>query len=175
MSPEVVSAIIGVCGVLVSVAISFLVSNLTLRYNYKHLYADVVSKSRNHWLDEMRANIAKMIAARYCMIMSKPQGANGQPQGANRQNKNTNAPIICNRWNRYGKAFNDYYAARAEVLLRLNNREDLHADLHRLIYALDECNDHDECMALEVRILAVCEPLLKTEWDRVRREARGKE
>lgn len=62
MEPEEVAALIALAGVILSVGISFGVSMLARRYNYHHLHAEIVSKSRNQWLNEMREYISEMLA-----------------------------------------------------------------------------------------------------------------
>ena len=62
MSPEVIEALIAVLGVLVSVAVSCVVSFWGKKYNYHHLFAETVSQSRNRWLNEMREYVSDMLA-----------------------------------------------------------------------------------------------------------------
>ena len=52
----------GLICTLVGVLIGFVSSILTLRFNYKQLFAQTVSQSRNLWLNEMRENISIMLA-----------------------------------------------------------------------------------------------------------------
>lgn len=54
--------IAGLIGAIIGALITFIVSILTLRFNYKQLFAQTVSQSRNQWLNEMRENISIMLA-----------------------------------------------------------------------------------------------------------------
>ena len=62
MSVEEKAALIALVGALVSVLVSWLVSKKTIKYNYKELFAETVSQSRNKWLNEMRDFISTMLA-----------------------------------------------------------------------------------------------------------------
>lgn len=62
MDEEVISAIIALGGVIVSVLITLLLGIDASRYNYKHLYAETVSESRNKWLNEMRDFISTALS-----------------------------------------------------------------------------------------------------------------
>lgn len=130
----------GLIGALIGAILSFVVSFLTLRFSYKHLYAEVVSKSRDNWLDEMRHYISEMLA-----------------QAIKQQDCYKNK---------------DYYVARNEVVLRLNPKEPLHLILKEEISRLDDCTI-DDYNIIERNILETSRLILKTEWDRVREEAKG--
>ena len=140
MHPEEVAALIALAGVILSVGLSFLVSMLTRKFNYHHLYAEVVSQSRNQWLNEMRQYISLMLAeAMKCQNTYKSK---------------------------------EYYKARNEVILRLNIKEPLHLMLENSILRLDNCTSQN-FFAIERNIVEVSRRLLKIEWDRVRKEAKG--
>lgn len=50
-----------ICAI-ISAVISLTLSYFTNRYNYRHLFAETVSQSRNEWLNEMREFISSMLA-----------------------------------------------------------------------------------------------------------------
>lgn len=130
----------GLVGAGIGAFLSFVVSFLTLRFSYKNLYAEVVSKSRDNWLDEMRKYISSMLAeAIKTQDCYKPK---------------------------------EYYIARNEVILRLNPNEATHIILKNEIARLDNCTV-DNYEAIEKSILDTSRIILKTEWDRVRKEAKG--
>lgn len=52
----------GLIGAIIGATVSFFATFFTLRFNYKQLYAQTVSSSRNIWLNEMRENISIMLA-----------------------------------------------------------------------------------------------------------------
>lgn len=130
----------GLIGAAVGALLSFVVSFLTLRFSYKNLYAEVVSKSRDNWLNEMRQYISTMLAeAIKTQDCFKPK---------------------------------EYYIARNEVILRLNPNEPAHIILKNEISRLDNCTTEDYGI-IEKNILDASRLILKTEWDRVRKEAKG--
>lgn len=142
MSENMKIALFTLLGVFVTAFVSWLTSFLTNRYNYRHLFAETVSQSRNKWLNEMRNFISVMLAeAIKCKDKHKTK---------------------------------EYYQARNEVLLRLNITEPLHLMLQIEIGKLDNCHESDYDN-IEHNILEISRQLLKKEWDRVRKEAEGKE
>ncbi|MDY2879399.1 MAG: hypothetical protein SOT34_00445 [Candidatus Borkfalkiaceae bacterium] len=107
---EIMAAMIALIGVLVSVGISFIISKATQSYNYKSLYANTVSGSRNEWLNEMRGFISVMLSE----IQSDQSNANGRTK--------------------------EYFKARDQILLRLNLNEAKHKMLEEQIRILDGCS-----------------------------------
>ena len=141
-------ALIGLISGIVGAIIGALGTGLTLKYNYKHLYADVVSKSRDKWLNEMREHISILLASKRQSISK------------NRGSLNTDYAF-------------EYRKARDQIILRLNEKEKLHQELKEEILELDVCKTIKKFEEIEINILNTCRPLLKIEWDRVRSEARG--
>lgn len=130
----------GLIGVVIGSVLSFVISFLTLRFSYKKLYAEVVSKSRDNWLIEMRQYISIMLAeANKTQNCHKPK---------------------------------EYYVARNEVILRLNPSEPAHVILKNEINRLDNCTIEDY-KTIEKNVLDISRLILKIEWDRVRKEAKG--
>lgn len=143
MMSEIIDAIIAFVGVIVSVVVSFIVSIGVNRYNYHHLFAETVSQSRNRWLNEMRDYISTMVEeAKLGCLTNKPHQTE------------------------------KYLKARAEILLRLNMDEPLHALLEKAIENLDNAkqNDVDD---LSKSMLEVSRLILKEEWEKVKKEAKG--
>lgn len=66
----------------------------------------------------------------------------------------------------------EYYVAQNQVLLRMNNREPLHLMLTQEIKKLETCTS-ETFRACESNILAISELLLKNEWEKVKKEAKG--
>lgn len=108
MSDEAKTALCTLIAAVISAVVSWLVAKKTIRYNYKELFAETVSQSRNKWLNEMRAFISSMLAE-----------AKRPPEEPT--DNRTNA----------------YWKARDEILLRLNLNEPLHIVLAKEIYDLD--------------------------------------
>ena len=65
-----------------------------------------------------------------------------------------------------------YFTARNQVLLRLNTSEKLHALLKEQIQMLDDC-DCKTLSAIEPLIIQNASLILKPEWERVKKEAKG--
>ena len=130
----------GLVGAAIGAVLSFIISFLTLRFSYKKLYAEVVSHSRDNWLDEMRKYISTMLA-----------------EAIKRQSSYKTK---------------EYYIARNEVILRLNPNEPTHILLKNEIARLDNC-EMANYEIIEKNILDTARIILKTEWDRVRNEAKG--
>ena len=138
------------CGIIAAV-VSMITSNITTRFSYKQLFAETVSQSRNKWLNEMRGFIATMLAE-----VQKP------PSIENAQDNDSSSA--------HHERTSDYWKARNEIMLRLNLNEPLHLMLKNEILNLD--NNSDE-KTIE-NIIAISQTLLKEEWEKVKKEARGK-
>ena len=52
----------GLIGAIVGALVTAVIGIFTLKFNYKQLFAETVSQSRNFWLNEMRENISIMLA-----------------------------------------------------------------------------------------------------------------
>lgn len=138
------------CGIIATV-VSMITSNITTRFSYKQLFAETVSQSRNKWLNEMRGFISIMLTE-----VQKPCS-------------NKNAQDNDSSSARHERT-SDYWKARNEIMLRLNLNEPLHLMLKNEILNLD--NNSDE-KTIE-NIIAISQTLLKEEWEKVKKEARGK-
>lgn len=108
MSDEAKTALCTLIAAVISAVVSWLVAKKTIRYNYKELFAETVSQSRNKWLNEMRAFISSMLAEAK------------RPSDESTDNRT-----------------NTYWKARNQIMLRLNLNEPLHIMLAKEIYDLD--------------------------------------
>lgn len=144
-SPEAIAAWIAFGGVIISAVLSFWISKRTLKLERNKLYSDMVTKNRHDWLTIMRKHISAMLAeARYSISKKFKFGKN--------------------------KA---YYLHRNEVLIRLNLSEPYHLLLKQKIEELDTATTPADYKKAEKDIYLIAEPLLKFEWDKVRKEAKG--
>lgn len=148
-----IGAVIAFCGVVLSTGISFIVALGTKRYNYNQLFAETVSQSRNKWLNEMRSFISAMLAE-----VQNPFPASKNSDGTEQQN----ATIRTNK----------YWKARNQIILRLNITETLQDSLYREILKLDCVNNSDKEQTIQ-NIIALSQLLLKDEWEKVKKEAKG--
>lgn len=144
MSDGITPALIALGGVFLSAFVSYLVSVKTTRYNYKQLFAETVSQSRNKWLNEMRGFISTIleVAKKECVSGKEPV------------------------------ASDEYLKARAEILLRLNMKESLHIFLENEIEKLDHANSNN-VDDISRKILTISRTILKEEWEKVKAEAKG--
>ena len=141
------------CGIIAAV-VSMITTNITTRFSYKQLFAETVSQSRNKWLNEMRSFIATMLAE-----VQKP------PSIENVKDNNSSSA--------YPERTNAYWKARNEIMLRLNRTEQLHKALELQILTLDICVDYDIAQTSK-NIIDISNQILKEEWEKVKKEARGK-
>lgn len=145
----------GLIGAVIGAVISGVLSVLILRFNYRQLYAETVSKSRDEWLGQMRDYLSKLLAE-----IRKPTIKNTETE-------NYNGDFLLS---------NDYYNAKFQLFLRLNAKEPLHIALKNEIEDLERIvggKDVDKIDDAEKRILEIARMVLKIEWDRVRQEAKG--
>ncbi len=155
MSVEEKAALIALVGVLVSAFVSWLVSKKTIKYNYKELFAETVSQSRNKWLNAMRDFISTMLA----------EIQNPCPIAKDDEVCKKECVLKSNNTLRTNK----YWKARNEILLRLNLNEPLHLMLRNEILQLDSYNDKKTIED----IILISQSLLKEEWEKVKKEAKG--
>lgn len=136
---------------LVGALIGSLVPFLTLRFNYRQLYAETVSKNRMDWINVWRENISNFLACAETL----------------RNNCScTNDEIL--------KIEKEMYLARGMVVSRLNlNEKDHQAMLVLMNSFVVNCSDKDFVNQREA-ILALARKILKPEWERLKDEARGK-
>ena len=155
MDSEVIAAIIALSGAILSIVISLIISLWTRRYNYNQLFAETVSESRNKWLNEMRAFISTMLAEvkNHCSLGKGKEIC----KNADCQFKSANTRT------------NEYWKARNEIMLRLNLNEPLHLMLKNEILQLDNGKD-DKTIE---KIILISQSLLKEEWEKVKKEAKG--
>ena len=143
---EVLSGLIG--GV-VGAAITLVCSLLTLRYSYSQLYAQTVSSNRMDWINVWRENISKFLAT--AEILHK-------------ENKLSNA-------HEYEK---EMLEARAMIITRLNTSEEDHLLMYAALMNLDYTSDDNVFEEKRLIITELARKILKFEWERVKKEAKGK-
>lgn len=143
MSDEAKTALCTLIAAVISAVVSWLVAKKTIRYNYKELFAETVSQSRNKWLNEMRAFISSMLAEAK------------RPSEKSTDNRTT-----------------AYWKARNQIMLRLNLNEEDHILLNHYICLLDNCDDSEKDNLSE-KIIDISNIILKEEWEKVKKEAKG--
>lgn len=150
--PEVIAAIIALGGVFVSTAVSLAIGLATNKYNYRQLYAQTVSANRMEWINVWRENVSRFLAC--AEVLHKPCAT-----------KNCEERL---------KIEKEMYEARGMVVSRLNLSENDHRAMLLLMNSLsDSCCKRDFVKRREA-ILALARKILKPEWERVKKEAKGK-
>lgn len=135
--------------------IGYIISLLTLRFNYKQLYAQTVSSTREKWLCIFRENLSKFLAC--AEVLNK----------WNCTNQNCSNKEKC----KYEKEF---YESRGMLVSRLNLEEELHVLMFSAINQIDYEKPCAEFIAKRDAVYEIARNLMKEEWECVKDEARGK-
>ena len=106
METEIIVALIGAGGVVVTGIIALVGFLININLNKKNNYGLYVSKSRNEWLNELRNSVTTMIAANKCTNAFKKNSKN------------------------YDHYLFEFEKAKADILVRLNLYEELHKELY---------------------------------------------
>ena len=150
MDSQIISAIIAVCGVFVTVTVTFVIGLLARRFNYKHLYAETVSSNRMDWINAWHENISRFIAC--AEILHKHTKPSAERL----------------------KIEKELYEARAMITSRLNLNEDTHVAMLTLLNNFRIQTTPADFSNQREAVLALAREILKPEWERVKKEARGK-
>ena len=156
MDSTVAAALIALSGVILSVALSFLVSLITNKYNYNKLFAETVSRNRMEWINVWRENISIFLANARVL----------HEYGQNKKHDSSDEQP--------GDLLKEFYKAKTMITSRLNLNEGKHALMFAAINGLS-FNDpplqfRGKCEYIE----SLAREILKPEWERVKDEARGK-
>lgn len=149
MSNEVIAAIIALCGVILSAAVSLVFGLANSKYNYRQLYAETVSANRMDWINVWRQNVSKFLACAEII------------------HKHSN----CAKTLQFEK---EMYEARAMIVSRLNLDENDHKLMYLLINSFAIHGSRQDFQKSKELLLSQARKILKNEWERVKREAKGK-
>lgn len=143
-------AICALVGAIAGAIIGFIASILTLRYNYKKLYAETVSNNRMEWINIWRENLAIFLSC---------------------------ARILHLRLDRNDKDIIDIkkqmYQAQYMITIRLNLAENSHQLIYAAILEIDTSQTNENFNAQCAFIEETARNILKPEWERVKDEAKG--
>lgn len=149
-------AICTLVGAIVGALIGFIASTLTLRYNYKKLYAETVSKNRMEWINIWRENLAIFLSC--ARILHLPSDS------ADKKTSDDKNIIDIKK---------QMYQAQAMITTRLNLAESSHQLIYAAILEIDTSstnkNFNKQCAYIE----ETARNILKPEWERVKDEAKG--
>lgn len=149
MNIDAFSTLLGaIFGTIATIIIGF----LTLKYNYNHLHAEIVSKSRNEWLNIWRDQLSKFLSVSDMLRYEQIEG------------------------DRRVELLNEYHIAKNNILLRLNMEENQHKNVYVLInrIAYEKQLSNENYFKAKELLLVATRDLLKIEWERVKKEARGR-
>ncbi len=151
---ELVAALIASGGVILSILASLLTAHLTLRFSYRQLFAETVSKNRMEWINVWRENISTFLAC--AEILHRSQSTTAFTQES---------------INQY---LQDMYKAQLMITSRLNMEEKLHKEIAATINGFSYTANNAQFTENKEEILDLARQILKIEWDRVKLEAQGK-
>ncbi len=145
---EILSAIIGAL-------VGFVSSFLVLRFNYSQLFAQTVSSNRMNWIDNFREEFSIFIGTA-CYLK--------------------NSKCYCKG---YKKEIIKAERARAKLLTRLNQDVRKRGNEFNVVFA-SRLNDIDLYNPITITsekieaLISLSREILEPEWNRVKREAKGK-
>lgn len=156
------SLLAGLTGGLVGAVLSFIISFLTLRFNYRQLFAETVSKNRMEWINVWRENIA--------IFLSRAQALREKEKrcgGVHRFIKSDQGDSV--------SLEAELYKARSMITMRLNMEEEPHILMYGALMNFDwkmkdDLDFKKQCEVVEL----LAREILKPEWERVKKEAKGR-
>lgn len=155
----------GLSGGAIGAILSFFISWRTLQFNYRQLFAETVSKNRMEWINVWRENIA--------IFLSRAQAL---------REKEKRAPEECACLCCLQKSDRDdstsleteLYKARSMITMRLNMKEEPHIRMYGALMELDwKTKDDLDFKKQCERVELLAREILKPEWERVKKEAKG--
>lgn len=159
MDVEVIAAFIALGGVILSALVSLLIALWTRRYNYHYLFAETVSQNRMDWINVWRENVAVFLST--AAVLHEIYTAKGQTN-----NMDAEKLLELKR---------ELLRARTMISARLNLNENSHKRMFETIRALDYKTTDEEWFAWMLEMIeSIAREILKPEWERVKKEARGK-
>lgn len=147
---EWLSALIGA---LIGAFLSAIATYFTLRFNYRQLFAETVSKNRMDWINVWRENVSKFLACAEILHTHT------------KKDDDCNELIGCEK---------ELLESRAMILTRLNTTERDHVLMYGAITQIDYTPSSTSFYAQQVAIIELAQKILKPEWERVKMEAKGK-
>ena len=152
---EIISGLIGAI-------LGCLGTYFTLRFNYRQLFAEIVSKSRNNWVNIWRDSLAELIAILDVLKENKTKLDSDCSTCSDKKCTNKFDLLV------------KYNTLKNNILIRLNMNEKLHQEVYLLINKFSYENNDEEYSKNKELLMSVSRSLLKEEWERVKDEAGGK-
>ena len=144
----------GLIGALIGAILTFIPSVFTIRFSYKQLFAQTVSNSRTNWIDNFREEFSDFLGM-VCFI------------------KNNHCCKTCK------KEIIKAERARVKLLTRLNQDTTKNGNEFNEVFAsrLNDINLYAPATITSDKIealISLSRAILEPEWNRVKREAKGK-
>ena len=147
---EISDPILSFVAALIGALLGSLGTYFTLKFNYNQLYAQTVSSNRMDWINVWRENISTFVSC--AEILHKHTAPDDK--------------LI--------EVEKELYKAKAMITSRLNLDEESHITMLALINSFRIQTDDADFANQREAILSLARQILKPEWERVKKEARGK-
>lgn len=154
-------------GGIIGVVVGFLGSWLALKFNYKQLFADTVSKNRMDWINNFREELSIVLGTYKALSYMKIQADKGKPK-----KPDPNKPIPKIKPADVLKA----EQARVKLLTRLNQDTAKASNEYNAIFADKLRSINFYCgynKKLYNELIDYSRKILEVEWRRVKKEAQG--
>lgn len=163
-------------GITLGSIVTWIISLLTLRYNYNQLFAETVSQNRMDWMNIWRENLSILIGAAESLhnapdYVKIVQYKRGRKAITTPQQK----VLFENCINQYEQYRNEFYKARNTIISRLNLTEENHRKMFDALNNFSYLKSNKEFELDKAYIIELARAILKPEWERLKREAKGKE
>ena len=142
--------LIGALGLIIGIVTTY----FTMKYNYNQLFAETISKSRNHWLNEFREELSIIVGTAF--FINNKQGAKCKNEFCEKVLEAEKARVkLLTRLNQnVGKYGNEFNKILQDELVKINffngiKEEDL------------------------IKLVNISREILEFEWEKVKREAKG--
>ena len=142
-----------ITGGIIGAVVTAIFSYFNLKFSYKKLFAESVSKNRMDWMNIWRENLATLIGC----AESLHNKCSGKVS------------------DEYIKYENEFYKARNAIISRLNMQEEKHVLMFGALNNFDYTEPDEDFEKKKAYIIELARAILKPEWERFKDEARGKE
>ena len=147
---------------LVGAVIGSIGTYFTLRFNYKQLYAQTVSSNRMEWINVWRESVSSFLA---CAEVLQKHHCNNKDNGSSDDSEKEKECLV--------KYEHEMYKSRAMILSRLNLTEPEHVEMMAALEKFNFNCDNKQFALQRELILELARIILKPEWERMKREAKG--
>ena len=158
--------------------VGWLISGLTLNFNYKRLFAETVSQNRMDWMNIWRENLSILIGSAESIHNApyyKDDKNFERPDGDMTEQELQDIYLYGDKNSPYVKYRNEFYKARNAIISRINMTEEKHVLMFGALNKFDFARDNENFETEKAYIIELARAILKPEWERLKREAKGQE